>query len=214
VKTKYDWESVRDLFGKISDQKIADILGCKNGTVCYHRKRLGVRPSKRLAVSTSYKPQYNWNGACCLFGILPDKIIQRIVGSTYAAVTYERRRRNIKHAPTKYKPHINWSINESLLGNYSDAMVAKKLGICSTTVGQRRRRKRIPVYKERVKCILCNQHYFKRAKDGKWCSDRCRSVWWHIRRTYPYITRGSEMMIIFKAISDLNARSKQKREAW
>lgn len=118
-----DWSAVEDL-GYVPDRVIAERLGCREISVYYARKRLGIAPYPQKNSKKSYKIQ--WDLVSDL-GKCTDEDLARRFGCTRAAVIHARKVRRIPaYAPVKT---IDWdSIDE--MDKISVAQVAKKLG-CS-----------------------------------------------------------------------------------
>lgn len=117
---KIDWNAVEDL-GMVPDRVIAERLGCRENSVYYARKRLGIAPYPQKTSKKSYKIQWD-----CVFalGKCTDEDLARRLGCTRAAVIHARKVRGIPaYAPVK---SIDWdSIDE--MDKISVAQVAKKL---------------------------------------------------------------------------------------
>lgn len=118
-----DWNAVKDL-GMVPDRVIAEKLGCREISVYYARKRLGIAPFPSKTSKKSYKIQWDWVSD---LGKCTDEDLARRLGCTRAAVIHARKVREIPaYAPVK---SIDWdSIDE--IEKVPVAQVAKKLG-CS-----------------------------------------------------------------------------------
>lgn len=126
-RKKIDWNAVKDL-GMIPDRLIAEKLGCREISVYYARKRLGIAPFPSKASKKSYK--IKWDLISDL-GKCTDEDLARRLGCTRAAVIHARKVRGIPaYAPVK---SIDLdSIDE--MDKISVAQVAKKLGCSRSAV--------------------------------------------------------------------------------
>ena len=131
---KYNFDQFKDLLGKMSDVKLAKIVGCVPRTVSI--KRIG------LNIPSFY--DIDWNKFDNLLGTDVDKKIAEKIGVSVASVLNRRRKLNIPAFTKK----IDWSKFDNLLGTDVDKKIAKKIGHCQMSVLNRRKKLGIPAFKK------------------------------------------------------------------
>lgn len=123
---RINWTPEMDaLLGTMTDNNLAEKIGCHNSTVWKRREQLAICAYGRI----NWTPEID-----ALLGTMPDGDLAERIGCSLTAVRKRRERLAIR----AYK-RVNWTPETgSLLATMRDKMVAASLGVSKEAVGKRR----------------------------------------------------------------------------
>lgn len=163
-RREIDWDE--QPLGKMSDGKIASLLGVTPQAVRYARKRRGIPPAK---------PQ---RGRCDpasfvdQLGKKSDREVAERFGLTVGQVSHARRRLGIR--PRR----IDWN-EVPELGTVPDIVVARKYGVDNKVVAKARWMRAISKWQEGRLCP-CGENFVAFHMRQRYCSHRCQRYHWQL----------------------------------
>jgi uncharacterized protein (DUF433 family) len=127
----------KDLLGTMSDNKLAQKVGCSRENIRLLRKKYNI---------PVYKKPDTWsNEHIELLGKLPDKQVSEITGHKVYKVFEKKKELNIAGYTTERK----WSEEElALLGTMSDYQLSQKLDITQSLIQRKRKSLNIPTHRK------------------------------------------------------------------
>jgi len=129
-RRRIDWDQYADLFGTMTDAKVAARIGCTSTAVCAARKARGIPPYPQ--------PTIDWPTHAHLLGTMADCDLAKRLGCATTSVFKARTARSI---PPFHNVAIDWTRWSNLLRSPTrNADIAAQIGCAKESVRLRRHR--------------------------------------------------------------------------